>query len=103
MTSDELRAAGRISLGAFYLRRGFQGLEGDGQPDEVRLLGTDAAEAFRVQGAPGVVTVDGGAVPLVVFAADHPLDLLVLDTRGGDDTVDTQQLQPGSIELAVIP
>jgi RTX calcium-binding nonapeptide repeat (4 copies) len=72
---------------------------GDGQPDRVIATGTEGDDAIAVSGgANGALSVTGLAAPLGITHAE-PTDGLAIHTLGGNDTVDSSGLAPGSIGL----
>jgi hypothetical protein len=74
---------------------------GDGQADRVRVTGTDRADAITVAGSRGTARVTGLAATVNVTHAEVAADALVVDTRGGQDTVDSAGLAPDTIGLTV--
>ena len=77
---------------------------GDGEADRVAVAGTDRTDRLAVTGSvvvAGTATLTGLAATVNVSHAEGAADTLAIDTRGGDDSVDTTGLAPGSIQLEV--
>jgi hypothetical protein len=77
---------------------------GDGAHDRINLDGTERADAITVTGKTlfsGAATVTGLPTKLGITHAEGALDTLAIHTLGGDDTVDTSGLEPGTIALDV--
>ena len=74
---------------------------GDGQADRVQVAGTDRADAITVAGSRTTARLTGLSATVNISHAEGALDTLAVDTRGGDDTVDSAGLAPGVIELSV--
>jgi len=77
---------------------------GDGAADRVAVSGTDGDDAITVTGqtvVSGAVTVTGLPVEVGIAHAEGTLDTLAIATLGGNDTVDSSGLAPGTIQLAV--
>ena len=71
-------------------------------PDRVEIAGTEGADKVAVTGKKvvfGSVTVTGLPVKLGISFAQAAFDTLAIDTRGGDDSVDTSGLEPDVIAL----
>jgi hypothetical protein len=97
----DLRAAGvqdiHTSLAATQITA-----TGDASADRVEIVGTAGADAVQVTGktvVSGSATVTGLPVKLVISHSDGLLDTLAIDTLGGDDSIDSSGLQPGTIGL----
>jgi hypothetical protein len=87
-----------ISLGS-----GFPG--GDGAADRVSVAGTDRRDALTLTGSvvvAGTATLTGLPATVNVSHAEGALDTLSVDTRGGDDTLDTTAFDPATVGLEVI-
>jgi hypothetical protein len=70
----------------------------------VAVTGTNGDDAVTVTGrtvVSGSVTVAGLPVKVGISHAEGALDTLAIATLGGDDTVDSSGLEPGTIQLAV--
>jgi Ca2+-binding RTX toxin-like protein len=74
---------------------------GDGQADTVILDGTDAADTVGIEGTGSSFVVGGLPAVVVVNGSDGSIDSLVVNTKGGDDTVDASNLPAGVIGLTV--
>ena len=74
---------------------------GDGQADRVQVAGTDRADAITVAGSLTTARLTGLSATVNISHAEGALDTLAVDTRGGDDTVDSAGLAPGVIGLSV--
>jgi hypothetical protein len=74
---------------------------GDGQPDRVVVNGTGGVDAIDVSGDSSVVKVSGLAPTIKIFQPEFENDRLEVNTLDGNDTVDTEGLAPGSIQLFV--
>jgi hypothetical protein len=87
-----------ISLGS-----GFPG--GDGAADRVSVTGTERRDALALTGrvvVAGTATLTGLAATVNVSHAEGALDTLAIDTRAGDDTLDTSGFDAATIGLEVI-
>jgi RTX calcium-binding nonapeptide repeat (4 copies) len=83
---------------------GSGGPGGDGQPDKVSVAGTDRADHLAVTGkvvVAGTATLTGLPAKVNISHAEGANDTLAIDTRGGNDTVDSSGLAPGTIKLDV--
>jgi hypothetical protein len=74
---------------------------GDGQPDRVVVEGTDRRDTIAVTGSGSAATVTGLSAAIGITHAEGALDTLAIDTRAGDDTVDSSGLPAGIIGLLV--
>jgi len=74
---------------------------GDGATDSVIVNGTAGKDFVRVSGSGGTVNVNG-LKPKVKITHAEPADQLTVDTRAGNDTVDSHKLAPGTIGLTVL-
>jgi hypothetical protein len=74
---------------------------GDGQADRVEVAGTDRADAITVAGTGTTARLTGLVATVNVSHAEGALDTLAVDTRGGNDTVDSTGLSPATIKLTV--
>ena len=73
---------------------------GDSADDVVTVLGTPGNDAISVAGADGAVQV-GGLATSVDLRDVEPTDTLAIVGNGGDDTVNSAGLAPGTIQLGV--
>ena len=64
------------------------------------VLGTPGNDAISVAGADGAVQV-GGLATSVDLRDVEPTDTLAIVGNGGDDTVNSAGLAPGTIQLGV--
>ena len=74
---------------------------GDGSPDLVTVNATGASDAIVVTGSAGNVNVAGLSAAVAISHAEAAGDRLVLNTLGGNDTVDTSGLAPAVVQLVV--
>ena len=74
---------------------------GDGQADRVQVTGTDRADAITVAGSLTTARLTGLPATVNISHAEGALDTLAVDTRGGQDTVDSSGLAPDVIKLTV--
>ncbi len=74
---------------------------GDGQADSVVVEGTERRDAITVTGSGSTVAVTGLSAAIGISHAEGALDTLGIDTRGGNDTVDSSGLPAGIIGLFV--
>ena len=75
---------------------------GDGVADNVIVKGTNGDDAVDVSGESRNLTVSGLAATTTILQADAALlDRLDVDTQAGTDTVSTDRLVAGSIQLFV--
>ena len=77
---------------------------GDGQADRVTVQGTDKRDAMTLTGkvvVAGTATLTGLPATVNISHAEGALDTLAIDTRGGDDTLDSTGFAPGTIGLEV--
>jgi hypothetical protein len=77
---------------------------GDGAADRVAVAGTDRRDAMALAGrvvVGGTATLTGLAATVNVSHAEGALDTLAIDTRAGDDTLDTSAFDPATIGLEV--
>jgi hypothetical protein len=83
---------------------GSGGAGGDGQPDRVAVQGTDGDDRLTLTGrvvVGGTATLTGLRTKINMSHAEGALDTLAIDTRGGDDTLDTSAFDPATIGLEV--
>ena len=81
---------------------GFPG--GDGQADRVAVTGTDGDDELAVTGrvvVAGTATLTGLPATVNISHTEGATDTLAIDTRAGDDTIDTSGLADGTIGLEV--
>jgi hypothetical protein len=94
----DLRAAGvqdiHTSLAPTIITAG-----GDKSADRVEIVGTNGADNVKVTGLSSSATVTGLPLKLLVTHSDGLLDTLAIDTRGGNDSIDSSGLPPGTIGL----
>ncbi len=78
---------------------------GDGSADRMATIaGTEGDDDVAITGKKvfsGALTVTGLPIRLGISHAELALDHLVIDTLGGDDSVDTSGLAPDVIGLEV--
>jgi hypothetical protein len=74
---------------------------GDGQGDQVIVNGTDGNDRIEVSGDADAVNVGGLGATVSVLHPEAPNDRLDVDTLGGKDTVRTDGLAAGVIQLFV--
>ena len=74
---------------------------GDGAADRVVVNGTNGVDAIDVSGDSDVVKVSGLAPTIKIFQPEFANDRLEINTLDGNDTVDTEGLVAGSIQLFV--
>jgi hypothetical protein len=77
---------------------------GDGQADRVTVQGTDKRDAMTLTGkvvVAGTATLTGLPATVNISHAEGALDTLAIDTRGGDDTLDSSGFAPATIGLEV--
>jgi hypothetical protein len=67
----------------------------------VVVEGTERRDAITVTGSGSTVAVTGLSAAIGISHAEGALDTLGIDTRGGDDTVDSSGLPAGIIGLFV--
>jgi hypothetical protein len=84
-----------ISLASIPIAAG-----GDGQPDRVTVTGTDKADAMKLVGTGTTATLTGLPATVNISHAEST-DTLAIDTRGGNDTLDTSGFAPQTIGLEV--
>jgi hypothetical protein len=93
-----------IELVDVSLSPGFGSPGGDGQADRVSVEGTDRDDALTLTGSVvvgGTATLTGLPARVNVSHTEEALDTLAIDTRGGDDTLDTSGFDPATIKLEV--
>ncbi len=86
------------------LSPGFGFPAGDGQPDRVTVQGTDRTDRMTLTGrvvVGGTATLTGLPATVNVSHTEGALDVLAIDTRGGDDTLDSSGFDPATIGLEV--
>ena len=74
---------------------------GDGATDAVTVTGTARKDHVLVSGSDGSVSVNG-VRPRVRISHAEPADQLTVDTREGDDIVNSRRLAPGTIGLTIV-
>jgi Ca2+-binding RTX toxin-like protein len=74
---------------------------GDGATDSVTVNGTAGRDYIRVSGSNGTVNVNG-LKPTVRITHAEPADQLTVDTKAGNDTVDSHRLARGTIGLTIL-
>jgi Ca2+-binding RTX toxin-like protein len=77
---------------------------GDEQPDRVAVTGTDGRDDLALTGSvvvAGTATLRGLPATVNVSHAEGALDTLAIDTRAGDDRLDTSAFDPATIGLDV--
>jgi hypothetical protein len=75
---------------------------GDGQADRVTVAGTDGDDDLTLTGrvvVGGTATLAGLPRKVNVSHTEDALDTLAIDTRAGDDTLDTSGFAPETIKL----
>ncbi len=93
-----------VELVDVSLAPGFGSPGGDGQADRVAVTGTDGNDELAVTGrvvVAGTATLTGLPATVNVSHAEGSTDTLAIDTRAGDDTIDTSGLADGTIRLEV--
>jgi len=73
---------------------------GDGAADQIIMRGTEGDDDISVSGGAASISV-AGLVPEVTIVDAESSDQLLLETLGGNDTVDTGALVPGVISVFV--
>jgi predicted lipoprotein with Yx(FWY)xxD motif/Ca2+-binding RTX toxin-like protein len=74
---------------------------GDGAADRIVINGTDGDDAIDVSGDSDVVKVSGLAPTVQILHSEFANDRLEINTLDGIDTVGTEGLEPGAIQLLV--
>jgi Ca2+-binding RTX toxin-like protein len=77
------------------------GATGDGQPDRVVVNATDNDDTIKVNGDAAQVTAKGLAPAVAILHSEFANDRLELNTLAGADTVDSDGLAAGAIQLFV--
>jgi hypothetical protein len=72
---------------------------GDGSPDTVVVLGTEAADVITVAGGANGTSVLGLHATLNIVGAEAANDQLIVRARGGDDAIEASSLLAGAIRL----
>ena len=93
-----------VDLVDVSLSPGFGAPGGDGQADRVSVTGTDRDDDLTLIGrvvVAGTATLTGLPAKVNVSHAEGALDTLAIDTRAGDDTLDTSAFAPETIKLEV--
>ena len=93
-----------VELVDVSLANAFSAPGGDGQPDRVAVTGTPRDDRLTLTGrvvVAGTATLTGLGARVNVSHAEGAADTLAIDTRGGNDTVDTSAFDPATIGLAV--
>jgi hypothetical protein len=93
-----------VQLVDVSLSPGFGFPAGDGQPDRVTVQGTDRIDRMTLTGrvvVGGTATLTGLPATVNVSHAESALDVLAIDTRGGDDTLDSSGFDPATIGLEI--
>jgi RTX calcium-binding nonapeptide repeat (4 copies) len=86
-------------LSGTTLRAVVADLAGDADDDAVTVTGTDEDDDIRVAGSDGTVDVTGLAAAVRIRGADADTETLTVETGAGDDTVDSDDLDPATIDL----
>jgi Ca2+-binding RTX toxin-like protein len=76
--------------------------DGDGQPDQVIVNGTEGNDAIVVTGNAGSINVAGLSAAVAIVAAEAANDLLTVNALGGDDRVDASALQADVIKQLTV-
>jgi Ca2+-binding RTX toxin-like protein len=76
------------------------GTTGDGQVDRVTLRGAETGESIQIQGSSTSLIVEGLAAAVSAVNAD-PTDTLLIEARGGDDTISAANLPAGIVQLSI--
>jgi Ca2+-binding RTX toxin-like protein len=74
---------------------------GDGQPDRIVVNGTNGDDAIEVRGNADAVKIGGLAPIIVLLHPEAAQDRLELNTLDGTDTVNSDGLAVGAIQLLV--
>jgi predicted lipoprotein with Yx(FWY)xxD motif/Ca2+-binding RTX toxin-like protein len=74
---------------------------GDGAADRIVINGTDGDDAIDVSGDSDLVKVSGLAPTVQILHTEFANDRLEISTLDGIDTVGTEGLEPGTIQLLV--
>ena len=74
---------------------------GDGAVDRVVVTGTDGEDAITVNGDPSEVKVSGLHTTVAILNSEFANDRLEINTLDGMDSVDSNGLDPGTIQLFV--
>lgn len=93
-----------VALVDVSLSPGFGFPGGDGEMDRVAVSGTDGDDELAVTGrvvVAGTATLTGLPATVNISHAEGANDTLAIDTRAGEDTVDTSGLADGTIGLEV--
>jgi hypothetical protein len=93
-----------VALVDISLAPGLGSPGGDGDADRVAVTGTDGDDELAVTGrvvVAGTATVTGLPATVDLTHTEGTSDTLAIDTRAGDDTVDTSGLPDGTIALEV--
>jgi Ca2+-binding RTX toxin-like protein len=81
---------------------GASGGGGDAQADQVLVDGTAGSDVITLAAANGVATVDGLAASVGITNADAGLDVLTVNTLGGNDQVIVNSMLGSSLNLVNI-
>ena len=93
-----------VELVDVSLANAFSAPGGDGQPDRVAVTGTARDDRLTLTGrvvVAGTATLTGLGARVNISHAEGAADTLAIDTRGGNDTVDTSAFDPATIGLEV--
>jgi len=93
-----------VDLVDVSLSPGFGAPGGDGVADRVTVEGTDGRDRLALTGRVvigGTATLTGLPWKVNVSHTEGALDTLAIDTRAGDDTIDTSGFDPATIQLDV--
>ena len=93
-----------VQLVDVSLSPGFGFPAGDGHPDRVTVQGTERTDRMTLTGrvvVGGTATLTGLPATVNVSHAEGTLDVLGIDTRSGDDTLDSSGFDPATIGLEV--
>ena len=74
---------------------------GDTAADTVIVNATNAAETLDISGATGSATITGLPAVVTIAHAEAPGDLLIVNSRGGDDHVSAANMKIDAIALSV--
>jgi Ca2+-binding RTX toxin-like protein len=74
---------------------------GDGQADMVTVQGTAGADNISLSGDAASIAVQGLPAQVVLKGAEGSNDALLVNGRGGDDSIDASALNAGLIKLTI--
>jgi Ca2+-binding RTX toxin-like protein len=72
---------------------------GDGQPDSVRVFGTNAPPTGHSRRVTGAATVSGLASAVSILGSEPANDRLTVSSLGGDDVIEASGLAASAIAL----